>query len=517
MSASREKKPRQGESGDVLSERAQQLRKEQETARRNRITYTIIGVVAVILIAALLVWDSGIFQRKATAVTIDGTDHTVAEVQYFYSNAIQTEYQYAMYGLSAFDASKNPKDQIKDEATGETWHDHFIEQAVESMKYYVALENDANANGFTLPDEAVAYKESILTSIDNAVTTGGYGSRQAYLKLNFGDYMTEAEFEKLLDREITVMYYTQAKQDDLTYTQDELDAYYREHADDLDTFIYDQLAFRASVPAETNEDGSPIEHTEEEEAALLETAKADTKALAETVKARLDAGESMEALAEEYADKLYSTQLDETRFGSSVNTSLADWIFADDCTAGSTTLAEHDGNSYYIYYVAQMKDRYRDDSATANVRHILVSAGSDPTDDDYVTAKNSASELLEQWQSGDATEEHFAQLASLTSADTSSASNGGLISNINATNSYVDTFMDWCLDSSRTPGDVDIIQTTGSSTKGWHIMYFSSWGDPMWKITTQSALSTDDMNDWIASLTEGITAELGDGIKHVSI
>ena len=43
------------------------------------------AVVAALLVAALLIWDSGIFQRKAAAVTIDGEKYTAADVLYYYA------------------------------------------------------------------------------------------------------------------------------------------------------------------------------------------------------------------------------------------------------------------------------------------------------------------------------------------------------------------------------------------------------------------------------------------------
>lgn len=76
------------------------------------------------------------------------------------------------------------------------------------------------------------------------------------------------------------------------------------------------------------------------------------------------------------------------------------------------------------------------------------------------------------------TEDSFAQLAQENSADTSSASNGGLLQYVSPHSGYVDTFTQWSLDPSRQPGDTGIIQNTGSSVKGYHIMYFAGWGRP---------------------------------------
>src|SRR5699024_983811 len=120
-----------------------------------------------------------------------------------------------------------------------------------------------------------------------------------------------------------------------------------------------------------------------------------------------------------------------------------------------------------------------------------------------------AEELLEQWKAGEATEDSFAALAQENSADTGSAANGGLISNISAASGYVDTFADWALDPARQPGDTGIVQNTGSSTKGWHIMYYVGSHDPIWKQTAFSALQSEDYDQLLADIDGSVTAQQG--------
>ena len=103
MSASREKKQRLS-SGEALTQKELKERKEAEAAKRKTITYWIVGIVVVILVAALLIWDSGLIQRNMTAATIGGENLSVAEMQYYYNSARQSEIQqqqmYSQYGIS---------------------------------------------------------------------------------------------------------------------------------------------------------------------------------------------------------------------------------------------------------------------------------------------------------------------------------------------------------------------------------------------------------------------------------
>ena len=108
MSASREKRPARLD----LCPAAQQQSggKKQPHARglwRGRV---VIAVLAI----ALLVWDSGFFQKRTTAVTIDGEDFTPAVVQYYYHNAMTETLYYAQMGMNTgFDSSVDPKDQVQ--------------------------------------------------------------------------------------------------------------------------------------------------------------------------------------------------------------------------------------------------------------------------------------------------------------------------------------------------------------------------------------------------------------------
>ena len=506
MSASKEKNTAHEEK--TMSREEKRLHDEQ-VSRRNAIAYTVIGAVAAVLVAALLIWDSGVFQRKAAAATIDGVKYTAADVAYYYSGQYQTAYQYAAYGMSSFDASKDPKDQVYDEESGQTWHEYFIEQALDSLKTYVTVEKKAKADGYVMSQEGEDSVASYKDSLNSSLAASNYPNMKSYLRAVFGSMMTEKDFDRCLQREIYVNDYMNSVQDGYTYTDQQLEDYYKEHADQLDSFNFDQLTLRATV-ATTDADGKTIEMTDDEKAAKLEQAKAETKAIAEEIKARVDAGEEMEALAEEYADKIYSTQLDATRTGTGLNSSLSDWFLSADRKEGDTTLGEYDGgSSAYTYYVARFISRQRDETATANVRHILFS-GED--EESMAQAKTQAEAMLDSWKKGEATEDSFAQLARENSADTGSASSGGLIEGITPTSSYVENFLNWSVDPGRQPGDTGIVE----SEYGYHVMYFSSWGDPQWKTTAANTLRSTDMNQWLEDLLADVTVQQEAGISRVS-
>ena len=225
---------------------------------------------------------------------------------------------------------------------------------------------------------------------------------------------------------------------------------------------------------------------------------------------------SGQTLADQY--ETYSFVQDDVRLGSSVNSAYQEWAYDSARKPGDLHQAEYDGGTSYSYYVVRFEDRQRDETPSADVRHILVGAAESnvsPTEEQFAEAKTKAEELLAQWKAGEATEDSFAALAQENSADTGSATNGGMISGITPYSGYVETFSDWALDPARKVGDTGIVQNTGSSVQGWHIMYLAAQGDPYWMMEAQSVLSKEAQESWLTERTDSVSAVDGSGLKYV--
>jgi len=474
----------------------QQKRQEQEKAeRRSMIVYTVAGIAVALLAVFLVVWNSGAIQRGMTAVTINGVKYTPAEVQYYYNAAVSQS------GMG----SSSLKDIIMDEETGQTLEDYLMDQAVDNLVTTTALADKAKAEGYALSQSAQDTIDSTLKDLDSSWASAGYSNRDAFLRANFGAYMTYDRLVSLLEREVLANDYASTCIEAVEYGEDDYDAYYQEHKDELDTFTITQFTFRASVPAAAEGE----ERTSEEETALLEQAKSEQKALAEELMGKLRAGEEPEALAEEYEEELYGSNISETRLGSSnssynmsgVNTAYSEWALDAARRAGDISLQEYDGGSSYTYYVVRFEDRARDEAPTNNVRHILISGDG---------AQARAQELLDQWKAGEATEDSFAALAAVSSEDGGSASSGGLITNVSPTSSYVEPFRDWANDPSRKAGDTGLVE----SEYGWHIMYYVE-RKPLWRMIADNALRNDAYTELRESAREGYEAVRGAGMRFV--
>lgn len=497
VSGSSDKKNRRAEEAQGPVSRRQKRQEEEKAERRSMMVYTVTGIVVAVLAVFLVVWNAGVIQRGMAAVTINGVKYNAAAVQYYYSVALSRS------GMGSYGSSV--ESMVVNQETGETMKDYLTDQAVELMVANAAVADKAKAEGYTLSQEGQASLDNTLASLESAWTTGGFANRKAFLRSNFGPYMTYDNLVSLVEQEILASDYTGAVMDAVEYGRSDYDAYYQEHKDDLDSYTLTQFVFQASVPAAAEGE----ERTEEETKALLEEAKTRKKAQAEELMGKLEAGEDPEELAEEYKEELYGSDVSETRMGagssaygtSGVNSSYSEWAFDAARKEGDVTLSEYDGGSTYSYYVVRFEDRSRDESPTNSIRHILVSGDG---------AQEKAQALLDQWKGGEATEDSFAALARTESEDGGSAADGGLITNVHATSSYVESFRDWANDPGRREGDTGLVE----SDYGWHVMYYVP-GDPVWQMIADDTLRNDYYTKWLEEAKEGYEAVEGPGMRFV--
>ena len=177
------------------AEREEKRRQEERRERRSMAVYSVVAVVVVIAAAALMVWNAGILQRSLTAVEINGTKYSAADMQYYYNSI------YSSYANQYFSASVSPKKQIRDQATGQTWYDYLVEQAVESLTDAAALSAQAKSEGYALSAEGQAQRDAAISQLDTAWLSYGQPSRDAFIRARFGPHMTYGRLVELMDME----------------------------------------------------------------------------------------------------------------------------------------------------------------------------------------------------------------------------------------------------------------------------------------------------------------------------
>ena len=520
MSASREKKQRQGGGPDPKTIKAQ---KEQADRRRKNIIYGVAAAVVAVAVAALLIWNSGFFQRRMTAGTVGGEKMSVGDLSYCYYSA-RTNYLeelYRMYAQIGINPTFPNDTDVYDQESGKTYHDFYMDTALENASFVTALYNEALEKGYSLSDVKDDVDAAMQEIRESASSNGtSYGS---YLRAVYGPYITNPVLKTQVERTaLANKYYADHQQELLdAYTQEDFDAYLAEHHDDLDTFEYTVFYVAAPTVETTDKDGNAIDeetvNKQKEEA--MEQAGTD----AEAILTDYTTGSEFDHIVEEYG-LTESSCLDHA---SRVGSALSNMAYYDDLL----TLKDGEGavvESTSGYYVVVLHSRALDTSSTRNVRHILINAetttdedGSTaaPTEEAWNAALAEIQAVKAEFDAGDRSESSFAALANEYSDDTGSNgsavdrgySEGGLYENVQK-GQMVAEFNDWLFDDARQPGDVSDPIAHGkddesSNYYGYHLIYYvGESGETVWANSAKSALIGADMDAWRADMISGYPA-----------
>lgn len=539
MSASREKQNRQAASGQADPKTAREAQQRREEKRTN-LLYGVIAAAVLVAVIASFVWRSDFIPKTTTAATIDGEKYTAAEVEYYYQTAYRnfvsnSQYSYflsylglntnatlksqsinstaaTMLGieLPEADAEGTEADSDADPLapTGMTWHDYFLDEALDNMRVIQAALKAAEAEGFQYPAGVQAQYDDNMDALKAVAAASGISVSQ-YLKGNFGAGVTEKVYGEQLMRVLRYSAYADAYQDSLTYSDSELEETYNADRNTYDHVSYEVVSFSGAAESTTDDEGNTVEPTEEEAAAALEAAQD----LAQTVLDGFQDGGDLEELANEN-DGTYSKNENGTYSAGSV---MSEWLYDSARKSGdASTLA--DGT---VQYVVVFHDRFRDENPTIDIRHILVSLGTGSIaegEEGYedqqaqlkADAHAKAEELLAQWQSGEATEDSFAALALKESAD-GSKYDGGLYTEVYQ-GQMVTEFNDWCFDTARQSGDTGVVDTQYGS----HVMYFSGVNAARWQTQVAANLRTEAYTAWEEDLVKDVTVQRSEsGLKHI--
>ena len=530
MSASREKQNRQAAAGQTDPKTAREAQQRKDEKRTN-LLYGVIAAAVLVAVIASFVWRSDFIPKMTTAATIDGEKYTAAEVDYYYQTAYRNflnQYSYftSYLGLNTGATLRSQKisetaasmlgielpgtdgEEGAESAVPMTWHDYFLDQALDNMNVIQAALKAADAEGFQYPDGIQTEYEDNMDSLKSAAAASGISVSQ-YLKGNFGAGVTEKVYGEQLMRVLRYSAYVSAYQDSLSYSDSELEEAYGADRNAYDHVSYESVSISGAADSTTDAEGNTVEPTEEESAAALETAREGAKAILDGFKA----GGNLEDLAREN-NGTYNKNENGSYSSGSV---MSEWLYDSARKSGDSATLE-DGT---IQYVVVFHDRFRDENPTIDIRHILVplgtgsiAEGEEGYEDEQAQLKADAHAkaegLLSQWQSGEATEDSFAALALKESTD-GSKYDGGLYTEVYQ-GQMVAEFNDWCFDASRQPGDTGVVDTQ----YGAHVMYFSGVNMNRWQSQAASALRSEAYSAWEEDLTKDSTVQRNEsGLKLI--
>ena len=524
MSASTERKNRIAarEAGTDKKTLAAQEEEKKKAQSRRRWTWGTIGVLALIL--AILLLNSGLMYTATTALTVNGEKYSPAQVNYYYGrDYLNFANQYGNYasmlGLDTSLGVSGLKDQECTITDGGTWRDYFRESAKNDIREIRSLLDYAAQNDISLNEEEIAEVDAQFEGIDETAKSLGYGSADKLYSMNYGSGVTaKIVRQAAMDGALASKAYSE-KQDSYSWSEDELEEYYKSLNGDKDLFTFDMYY----VSAETVENTVTAEDgTESTEMTADDTSRAEAKSTADAIVMAYRDGDDIEDPKERFEAAVQSQteELPTSRSGysgSSLSSAYADWMKAADRQVGDIDVfadAEEDPAGYTVVLFLGREDNHY---PTVNIRHILVKAeaGEDGTysDEAKAAALKRAEEILAEYEAGPKTEESFAALAEQYSEDSGSNTNGGLYENVYR-GQMVAEFEDFCF-SEHNPGDTGIVYGESGSYAGYHVMYYVGEGDLYSSVLAKTDLLNQEMTRWTEELNEACTVTEGFGFRFV--
>lgn len=466
-----------------------QRRKEQkEKAAREERVSRIIGIAVVVALVCLVVSFPirNYLTINGTYVTVNGEKISKAEFDYNY-NVARSSYlnQYGAYlGYFGLDMTRDVDTQMYSETM--TWGDYFEELAVQNIARNKGIEKEARAEGFTY-DTAEDYSEYQET-LKEAVSEAG-STMKSYLKELYGPYATQARVKPYLEESFYVGAYTEAMAEKLSPSEEEIQAYYEENAYTYDSIDYYRVEVDAELPTEPTELADPVEPEEGGEEGSEEGEGEEEP----YQPSEAEIAAAMEAAKEE-ADKLEASVMTEGELitdarKASMSYVLTDWLFDKERKQGDTSVIEDSTN--HKYYVVGFEKRYLAQTPTVDVRVAL-------------TAEDNGQAILDEWKSGAATEETFAEICDKYNDPAITTVEGGLLEGVMTTDVPTE-IAEWMNDSSRQVGDTAVISP--ASENYTYVVYYKGLNDPEWMQRIRTTLRNEKVSEYLGTFTENVDVQ----------
>ncbi len=541
MSASNQKKLRKEKQAAYMSERQRIEAEEKKKLKAYTATFWIILALCLCIVVGTVVSNpiKNVVYSNTDAVVVG--DHTLSAVtlNYFYIDAVNTYVnKYSSYISYILDTSKPLNEQVADKTTNATWADTFLDSAFENIKSTYALYDLATKDGHKLTEDEQKSVDTMFSNLKAYATIYGYSSADAYLRAVYGNGANEESYRSYYEISALADSYYTAHSESLEYEDADLRAYEKDKMHEYNSYTYSTyylpyVDFRTG--GTKGEDGK-VTYSEDENNAARKVAKDLADKLASGEYKDLEEFNAAIKALHEYTKEDKATEYEDVLY-SSVNSLFRDWIIGkvekEEAKASDsedkkdeeeevtyeerkegqmTVIASESGSgdnkTVNGYYVVRFESIESNQFNLKNVRHILVQFEGGTTSNGTTTysdaekkaAKEAAQKLLDQWKSGDATEESFAALAEKETDDTGSKNTGGLYEEIYP-GQMVEAFEDWCFDSERKEGDTGLVETE----YGYHVMYFVGDADVTYRdFMLTNTMRNEDLKEWHDDLVEAI-------------
>lgn len=513
---------------EAAKKNAKNMQKKNATKKLAKRIVSIVLVAAIALGAVGVALNYyGVWDRTIKAGSLgEAGKFTLAEYEYYYYSAynnLMSQFSQT-YDTKGYDTTKPPHEQTtmtEDEAGNPiSWVAYLRIRALDMLQAQKVVYNEAvKAGKATLTEEEQKQINETIEAYRQQAESEQYKmTLDAYLRMQFGEYMNEKFFRTIMERQLIVNNFYNHKLEEIqdSYTAEKLAEIYNKDKNAYDmvdfriySFAEEKLTIKQGESAEafsnrqkesdakTKKDAEDFLASITDEASFIAAAdKAEAaKKAAEEAKKEENKEENKEEVKTETEEEKYNADKDTLKKSilkaDAVNISndCAEWLFNADTKVGDKKLFESkDGSSYHIVYMIAKPHQVD----TVNVRHILFTTtdsmtGATLSDAEVAKKKSDAEAALKKWQEGDKTAASFGALATQLTEDPGSKETGGLYEDVYP-GMMVDEFNDWIFAEGRKAGDTGIVKTDF----GYHVMYFESTGGKYYESAIKSTAAQTD-------------------------
>ncbi|MEA4920698.1 MAG: peptidylprolyl isomerase [Clostridiaceae bacterium] len=499
---------------------SEQVNASRYTAPKKSVGKTIRNVLIGLLVAAFvgvgifgLLSTTGVLMDKLTAFEIGDQKISALDYKIYYKTAeinLINQYGSTLQTYYGVDLTK----PLETQAYGDgTWGDYLHSSTKSKLTETYTLYLEALANGYELAgDEDPIYQGKMA---EYRATAALYNmDLDKYINAVYGSAADLSDLQRIAKIEATADKYYNDYTESLKISDTDIQNYYSANKLTFDKadyrsfdFPYETVKYTAPAEGKTVEEGKP--KSEEEATTMTQANIAAAQAKADEFLSKITDEASFSSLAKEYAnandaDKYAddSATLTTNADLSSTNSKVVTWCADDSRNAGDKGTVDSGSSITVVYFI----NRYLPEVSTATTRHILIkatAASENATAEEkakaetaLTDAKAKIEEINKEWESGEKTEDRFAQLAMKYSDDAGSVQKGGLYKDFSE-GSMVAEFNDWVFDSSRKSGDTGIVKTT----YGYHLIYFVGNGDYAWKVSARTSLINSAYSEYYKGIS----------------
>lgn len=466
-------------------EKRKNAKAERKKKKKKKIVITSVSCVAAIaIVSGAVVW--GVKTKPFMhGISAEKTEHykiSPAEMSFYAWQIYQRFLEDYSENAGTFpDSTKPLSEQSYDDKM--TWEEYFADAAKDYANNILILCEAAFQENYTPSEDVASVSESIIGEFD---------------KSTMPECVRNEDIQHAMELYLLAWDYSEHINEEMTFTDEELETYYQENAKTMQvcdymyySFGYDDTGTNAALTkADANEYARELRRC---------TTQDDFE---EWVYTYLKENTT---LSDDDLDRQITTLAAKDAFYTNGNL-VSEWAFSGEIKAGESTILDDSDNSA-ITVCLMLSEPKRDESNTISLRQILFTANTYGSADE---AHQMAEEVMMQYQSGIQNETSFGALADQYTEDTSAS--GGLYTNVRK-GDLIPYWREWYFDPEREYGDTTILD----SSYGSAVAYFVEKDDePIWITTAKSALQSTTYEEQYEDMKKDADVKISDfGMKLV--